>query len=121
MMSGLLGPKGQPIGEYLTQQSFANKKAPPPKTGAAFGAWAGRDFEFAQLPGGGIVQFDLSKLTISDYRNMRDHYQVNASLAVFHAASVRLAHRVRGQEDRRVLRGGVDSQLDSAESIHGDS
>jgi hypothetical protein len=79
----LLGPNGKPMGEYLIQKSqFANKKAPPPKTGAAFGAWAGRDFEFAQLPGGGIVQFDLSKLTISDYRNMRDHYQVNASLAV---------------------------------------
>ena len=81
-MTELLGPKGQPMKEYLAQQSFTNKKAPPPKTGAAFGAWAGRDFEFAQLPGGGIVQFDLSKLTISDYRNMRDHYQVNASLAV---------------------------------------
>lgn len=59
-----------------------NKKEAPPKTGEAFGNWAGRDAEFAQLPGGGIVQFDLSKLTVADYRLMRDHYQVNASLAV---------------------------------------
>jgi len=79
----LLGPNGKPITDYLAERGqFTNKKATPPKTGAAFGDWAGRDFEYAQLPGGGIVQFDLSKLTISDYRNMRDHYQVNASLAV---------------------------------------
>jgi hypothetical protein len=82
-MSGLLGPGGQPIGEYLASKSaFSNKKAAPPKTGEAFGNWAGRDLSFSQLPGGGVVQFDLSKLTITDFRNMRDHYQVNASLAV---------------------------------------
>jgi hypothetical protein len=62
---------------------FQNKKADPPKTGPAFGAWAGReDVSFGSLPGGGIVQFDLSKLTLQDFRTMRDHYQVNASLAV---------------------------------------
>lgn len=72
----LLGPKGQPI----TSADF--KKASPPKTGSAFGPWAGRDITYATLPGGGIVQFDLSKLTLSDFRSMRDHYQVNASLAV---------------------------------------
>ena len=59
-----------------------NKKADPPKLGEAFGQWAGRDVQFATLPGGGIVQFDLSKLTLADFRAMRDHYQVNASLAV---------------------------------------
>jgi hypothetical protein len=83
MMSGLLGPGGEPITEYLAKKSqFANKKAPPPKTGESFGNWAGRDYEYAQLPGGGVVQFDLSKLEVADFRNMRDHYQVNASLAV---------------------------------------
>jgi hypothetical protein len=75
-MSTLLGPNGSPI------SSADFKKAAPPKTGDAFGPWAGRDVSYATLPGGGIVQFDLSKLTLSDYRSMRDHYQVNASLAV---------------------------------------
>ena len=75
-MSTLLGPNGAPI------SSSQFKKATPPKTGDAFGPWAGRDVTYASLPGGGIVQFDLSKLTLSDYRSMRDHYQVNASLAV---------------------------------------
>ncbi|HEY6021693.1 MAG TPA: hypothetical protein VIY48_18045 [Candidatus Paceibacterota bacterium] len=83
-MGEILGPDGSPARQYIDRQSqFANKKAAPPKTGEAFGNWAGRDdLQIARLPGGGIVQFDLSKLTIEDYRNMRDHYQVNASLAV---------------------------------------
>lgn len=76
-MPQLLGPDGRPI-----STAILNKKADPPKTGNAFGAWAGRDITYASLPGGGVVQFDLSKLTTSDFRNMRDHYQVNSSLAV---------------------------------------
>lgn len=74
----LLGPNGQPI----SSSSYQNKKDPPPKLGESYAPWAGRDLEFMRLPGGGVVQFDLSKLTLEDYRNMRDHYQVNASLAV---------------------------------------
>lgn len=77
-MTGLLGPNGKPI----SSKEFFNKKASPPRLGEAFGQWAGRDAEFTRLPGGGVVQFDLSKLTVSDYRAMRDHYQVNASLSV---------------------------------------
>jgi hypothetical protein len=73
---GLLGPDGSPI------SSAKFRKADPPKLGEAFGAWAGRDVQYASLPGGGIVQFDLSKLTLADFRAMRDHYQVNASLSV---------------------------------------
>jgi hypothetical protein len=72
----LLDSKGRPI---IVPE---NKKSAPPKTGNAFGHWAGRDVEFMQMPGGGIVQFDLSKLTLADFRSMRDHYQVNASLNV---------------------------------------
>lgn len=77
-MTGLLGPSGRPIASHLL-----NKKAAPPKTGSAFGAWAGREnLTEATLPGGGIVQFDLSKLTLQDFRIMRDHYQVNLSLTI---------------------------------------
>lgn len=77
-MVSLLGPNGQPI----SSKDFQNKKGTPPKTGESFGSWAGRDREFLSLPGGGIVQFDLSKLEIEDFRQMRDHYQINSSLAV---------------------------------------
>lgn len=75
-MSGLVGPNGKPI------SSKQMKKDPPPKLGEAFAPWAGRDLEHMQLPGGSLVQFDLSKLRLEDFRQMRDHYQVNSSLAV---------------------------------------
>jgi hypothetical protein len=73
-MTGLVDKYGKPL--------VSNKKEPPPKLGNAFAPWAGRDIEFMQMPGGGLVQFDLSKLKLEDFRTMRDHYQVNASLAV---------------------------------------
>lgn len=76
MSTGLVGPNGKPI------SSVQFKKATPPKQGEAFAAWAGRDFDVTTMPGGGLVQFDLSKLRLEDFRTMRDHYQVNASLAV---------------------------------------
>jgi hypothetical protein len=75
-MGQLLGPNGQPI------SSAQFRKASPPPQGPQFGHWAGRDVEFLNLPGGGLVQFDLSRLTLADFRTMRDHYQINASQAV---------------------------------------
>lgn len=65
------------------EQTSNHKKAPPPKLGEAFAPmWQGVDRSYVTLPGGGIVQFDLNKLTLADFRMMRDHYQVNASLSV---------------------------------------
>lgn len=59
------------------------KKAKPPILGEKFGNWAGREDHFIySLPGGGFLQFDLSKLTLADFRQMKDHYQVQASLSV---------------------------------------
>lgn len=75
-MTGLLGPNGQPISSY-------KKSANQPILGEAFsGIGPDADIRYASLPGMGVVQFDLSKLTLADYRAMRDHYQVNASLNV---------------------------------------
>lgn len=53
-----------------------------PKLGNAYGAWAGRDLYWLTLPTGTQLQFDLSKLTLGDYRQMREHYQIGASLTV---------------------------------------
>src|SRR5688572_16674448 len=87
---GLLGPNGRPIEE------FVNKKDPPPKLGEAFAPWAGRDSVHMNLPGGSAIQFDLSKLKLEDFRMMRDHYQVNASLSVLnflqHQTDWRIEH-----------------------------
>lgn len=59
-----------------------HKKASPPKMGEKFGQWAGQDQIPVSLPGGAMLQFDLDKLTLSDYKMMRHHYQINASLSV---------------------------------------
>jgi len=64
------------------QPSAFRKGDPPLHVGEKFGAWAGRDVSFLTLPGGQVLQFDLSRLTLSDYRGMRDHYQINVCLAL---------------------------------------
>lgn len=76
-MTGLVDKNGRAISSAMF------KKEDPPKLGNAFAPWAGREIEnMMNTPGGSMVQFDLSKLRLEDYRVMRDHYQVNASLAV---------------------------------------
>lgn len=70
----LLDHRGRPITTF--------RKADPPKTGPSFGAWAGHDKSFLQFPGGQALQFNLDRLTLADFRSMKDHYQINASLTV---------------------------------------
>lgn len=57
----------------------AFRKADPPVTGDRYGSW-GSDPYIARLPGGSVMQFDLSRLTLEDFRTMREDYQINASL-----------------------------------------
>jgi len=71
----LYGPRG----DVISSQNF--KRAPAPILGEKFGNWAG-PVNFINLPGAGIIQFNLNSLTLADFRSMRDHYQVNASLSV---------------------------------------
>lgn len=75
----LLDHKGNQVS---SSQIRSYKKAPQPIKGEAFGQWGGEHVRYGNMPGIGIVQFDLSRLTIADYRAMREHYQVNASLSV---------------------------------------
>jgi hypothetical protein len=74
----LYGPKGNPI----SSADFQNKKANPPALGQKYGQWAGPDVNIMRLPGGGALQFDLEQLTLSDFRQMKDHYQINSSLVL---------------------------------------
>lgn len=76
---GLLDARGNPISP-VTQYA----KAKQPISGEAFAPrWAGDvDKYIFTMPGGGTVLFDLSRLTLADFRTMRDHYQVNATLMV---------------------------------------
>jgi hypothetical protein len=58
------------------------RKEAAPNFGPSFGPWSGRDLTYTTLPGGSVVQFDLSRLTIADYREMRSHYQVSYDLTL---------------------------------------
>lgn len=70
-----------PDGKVLESSQF--KKAAPPKMGEAFGErWLDSELVYYRLPGGGILQFNLNRLNLADFRLMRDHYQVNAALSV---------------------------------------
>ncbi|AXH46464.1 portal protein [Gordonia phage RobinSparkles] len=79
-MSVLLGPNGQPISsDYAKTKVKSSKK---PKVGE-IGGWSNLSLMKAQLlPANNHLQFDTSKLRLSDYRMMRDHYQVNSSLSL---------------------------------------
>jgi hypothetical protein len=85
------------------------RKVPPPKTGPAFGNWAGRDLESLQLPGGGMLQFDLNRLTLADYRSMRDHYQINASLTVLQFMLHRMDWRIECEDQD--IADGIEENL----------
>lgn len=78
--AALLDDHGNEIVNYGQRRDF--RKSPAPITGNAFGDWAGRDLSFLRMPGGGVLQFDLSRLTLQDYRTMRTHYQINASMMI---------------------------------------
>ena len=80
--SGLVGTSSDMASSSAVRQ-IQYKKGQPPILGEAFGSrWNDNSIQWATLPGGGIIGFDLNKLTLADYRMMRDHYQVNASLSV---------------------------------------
>lgn len=78
MESGLLGPNGRPINEWAA----GRPKNPKPVTGDAFADWGGISKNFLNLPGGGVIGFDTSRLTFKDFRRMREHYQIGSSLHV---------------------------------------
>lgn len=74
----LLGPDGLPVKH---KRKFA--KAQPPKLGESFpSTWMPQDIGFLNLPGGGVIGMDLSRLNLGDFRQMKDHYQINATLSV---------------------------------------
>ncbi|MBT8212448.1 MAG: hypothetical protein KJN71_04790, partial [Acidimicrobiia bacterium] len=55
------------------------RKAKMPVLGSeAYGNWAGRTQEESiwSMPGGALMQFDLRRLSLADFRQMLDHYQV---------------------------------------------
>lgn len=75
----LLGPKGQPISsrDYARPKSAMN-----PLIGEIAAPWTGVQRMPTIFPLENSLQFDTSRLTLNDYRMMKDHYQINSSLTV---------------------------------------
>jgi hypothetical protein len=74
----LVDHRGQP----MSSASGKYKKAAPPLLGEKFGNWGGEEQRMLQLPGGGFLQFNLDNLTLQDFRQMKDNYQISNSLAI---------------------------------------
>lgn len=80
---GLVDAKGNPLMSGATAKEMYAKAAPP-QLGEKFGPTWGSDLQrgiMRLLGHSGLVQFDLTKLTLADFRVMRDHYQINACLS----------------------------------------
>lgn len=78
------------------------KKGEQPKLGNAYGGWEGRpEIFYRGVPGGEMLAFDLSSLTLADYDAMRYHPQINSSLSVL-TFMVHQADWKIECEDRRV-------------------
>jgi hypothetical protein len=91
------------VDQQRRAETAANfKKAPPPQLGEAFGEVWRTDATIwnRALPGGGIVQFNLDNLTLDDYRAMKDHYQINASLSVLMFMMHQLDWKIVSDSDR---------------------
>lgn len=85
------------------------KKAPPPKMGPAYGTWSGEmDMTYMSLPGGAMLQFDLSRLTLADFRTMRWHYQINISLAILAFTLHQLDWRIECDDNK--IREEIEQQ-----------
>ena len=102
-MPQLLGPKGQPI------SSSDYKKAPPPTLGEKYGNWSGEQTNLLKLPGGGLIGFDLDTLTLEDFRQMKDHYQINSSLAILTFMMHQMEWHIESTDKK--LASDVEAQL----------
>lgn len=99
----LLGPNGQPIGQYMASHAASpgRPKNPKPIIGDAFAQWSGVNADYMRLPGGGVIGFDTSRLTLADFRKMREHYQIGSSLHVLTFMLHQLDFHVQG-DDKKV-------------------
>lgn len=105
-MNHILDQFGRPIGPDSTfRVRKAEQPVKSPIIGDGFGIWAGRDSPYVRLPGGAVLQFDLNRLTMADYRQMRDHYQISASLNVLSFGLFQMDWRLEGglEESRKLI------------------
>ena len=82
--------------------SSAYRKANPPILGEKFAPrWAKAGNQVSmQFPGGGLMMFDLDRLTLQDFRSMRNHYQINISLSLLSFMVHQVPWRLEGGDEK---------------------
>lgn len=94
MSATLYGPDGQPM-------HFAKDKKP--LTGEIISAWNGDRYDMlGKLPSQLNLGFDTSRLTIPDYRLMREHHQVSSSLLLVSMMMHQRPWRLVGDRQKEV-------------------
>ncbi|AOE44522.1 portal protein [Gordonia phage Jumbo] len=110
-MTGLVDRYGNP----LSSANFARPKKdtsadPIISSGEIAPGWNVERKRYGYtIPFGGTLAFDTSKLTLSDYRAMRDHYQVNSSFGILSFMIHQMDWRVAG--DRKDIATRVEDNL----------
>lgn len=79
-MSQLVDKNGRPIHSSMFKK--AKEKPKNPLIGELANAWSGVDHPKALFSEQNMIQADTSLLTLQNYREMADHYQVNSSITV---------------------------------------
>jgi len=104
--------QAQPASTWKASQpsNALYRKAAPPRMGEQFGpSWSDPNSASMQLPGGGIMVFDLEKLTLQDFRAMRNHYQINISLSLLSFMIHQVDWRIECEDP--VIKEFVDQNL----------
>jgi len=93
---------GQLLNHHGLPLASANfRKSRPPIIGEKQAPGWGQDGAIQRiLPGGGLLNFDLSALTLQDFRSMRDHYQINISLRLLTFMVHQVNWRIEGSDEK---------------------
>ncbi|AKC02743.1 portal protein [Gordonia phage GordTnk2] len=108
-MTGLVDARGNPI----NSNDFAKPKSnrmDDPVIGEIGTGWNAESKRHGYtVPFGNQLAFNVSKLTMSDYRLMRDHYQVNSSLSILTFMIHQMDWRISG--DKKKIEDHVDENM----------
>lgn len=108
-MTRLVDPQGRP----LSSAQYASRGRPAkerPSVGETSVNWGGDALPFMTLPDGGRIVLDPSRLTLSDMRSMKTHYQINSSLTVLTFMMHQLDYKIEASNSK--VQAGIEYAMD---------
>lgn len=111
-MAKLVDKNGAPLSgsDFATARGRGRPARPRPKVGETNVAWGGDGLPQIAFKDGGRLLLDPSKLTLADYRRMKNHYQINSSLTVLTFMMHQLDWRIEGSNQKVV--SGVEYAIE---------